>query len=117
MAALTATNWTTTIVDRWRASDKRHTKATLVLGTSTRSYPSGGVPLPTYGTLGFYKYVDTVILAGGNFQGGFAWDYNTTGHSLRAYRGGATGAVLSSVTVGTVMATGARTINVVAIGG
>lgn len=62
MAALTATDWVISIEDKASpgGTKKKHHRVKLTLATAG-SYPSNGVPIPTYSKLGFVSRVDYVI--------------------------------------------------------
>ncbi len=66
MAALTATDWTISILDRTieNGGNRRH-RVQLTLATAG-SYPSNGIPWPGYAALGFKRSLDAVILYDNN---------------------------------------------------
>jgi hypothetical protein len=66
MAALTATDYTIEILDRWIGDGgKRHSRCKLTLPTAG-SYPSNGIPYPGYAAVGMKQRLDYVILYDAN---------------------------------------------------
>lgn len=63
MAALTAASWTVTISDRKIQNGYKRVRGTLALA-GTDTYPTGGVPMPTFGNMGFSRNVDEIRLIG-----------------------------------------------------
>ena len=75
MAALTATDWTVTILTDRIHQKSRHITATLSLPT-TGTYPSNGVPIPLYSTFGFKRNLERLQIdtRDANFGTDYKWD-------------------------------------------
>ena len=64
MAALTATDWTVTVLSDRIHAKTRHIYATIALPT-TGTYPSAGVPVPAYSSFGFKRNLESLDIHGG----------------------------------------------------
>lgn len=87
MAAWDADSWTVTIGDRWIEGKKKHVRATLAIGAGSDTYPTGGIPLPTYSNLGMKRNVDYIELIEPVAGNGFVYKYDLSAHTLLAYYG------------------------------
>jgi hypothetical protein len=76
MAALTAASWTVTRTDEWISGKKRWVQGTLLLA-GTDTYPTGGIPLPTVGNLGFKRQMDGIQFFGVDATAGGTAEYHT----------------------------------------
>lgn len=85
MTAITATEFTTTVSERWIEGKKRHSRCTLTLGTGGNEYGSG-IPLPTGTTFGMTRNLDYIEFYSNSHADGYVWKYNATGQTLRGYQ-------------------------------
>lgn len=85
MAALTAASWTVVITDRKIQNGYKRIVGTLALA-GVDTYPTGGVPMPTVGNLGFVRNCDRVELVGqpaATTQ--YMSRYDKTNHKMQLY--------------------------------
>jgi hypothetical protein len=75
MAALTAASFTVTIKEVKLMGRKRYVRGTLAFGNGTDTYPTGGIPLPSFTSFGFYRQMDSLDLGGVN---GLTTDFRPT---------------------------------------
>jgi hypothetical protein len=85
MTALASTDVTVTISERRIVGKKRRNLITIAFGNSTLTYPSGGVPMPTYGSFGMVRQLDFLNLLDQDNASGVFWKYDKTNNKLRAY--------------------------------
>lgn len=85
MADIAASDFTVTVQERRREGKKHVNKVKLVFGNDTLTYPAGGIPLPTYSSLGLKRNVDYIRITDGNDALGHIWKYDQENHKLRCY--------------------------------
>jgi hypothetical protein len=85
MGALVSTDVTVTQVntDRHIFGSERMNFATITFGGSAKTYPFGGIPMPTVARLGFNKAVDEIQVT--SPEDGNIWRYDKTNHTLKAF--------------------------------
>ena len=105
MAALVAANVTVTNNELKILGQKRHVDVTITFGDSVLTYPSGGVPLPTFASFGLVRNLNYILISGNDSASGVFWKYDKTNQKLRAYRTpGFTPAGTNATVTGTVAA-------------
>src|SRR5574341_900354 len=62
---------------------ERRGSVKLTFGDGVKTYPSGGVPLPSIGNFGMIRDLKMLKVYAG--EAGIEWDYDKTNHTLRAY--------------------------------
>lgn len=104
MTALASTDVTITIERRSIEGKTRRNRVKLAFGDGALTYPSGGVPLPAFASLGMKRNVDFLTIFDENDATGLIWKYDKDNHKLRAYRvfsaaAGASGAAVAALAV------------------
>jgi len=86
MAALTATDWTVTVQSDRIQAKTRMVYATIALPT-TGTYPSAGVPVPTYDKFGFKRNLESLSIHGGGVTGntGQRFMYDQANGTIRIF--------------------------------
>ena len=85
MAAWDADSWTV-VLDKARIDNKkRFVEANLSIAAGTDTYPTGGIPLPTYSALGMKRNLDYILLVEPVAGNGFVYKYDLSAHTLLAY--------------------------------
>ena len=86
MAAMTATDWTVTVLSDRIFGKTRHVYATVALPT-TGTYPSSGVPVPTYDKFGFKRNTESLSIHGGGVTGntGQRFVYDQANGTIRIF--------------------------------
>jgi len=92
MAALESTDVTVTISGRDRdighgAVQKNMTIADIAFGDGVKTYPTGGVPLPTIGNFGYQRQVDFGAIEG-DPDDGFVYRYDRANHKIKIFTQG-----------------------------
>lgn len=87
MADLTAADVTVTINDQWIQEKKKYCECTVTFGDGSKTYPTGGVPMPTYEKWGMKRSLSVLMVVEAN-AGGYFWEYDVSVHKLRALRQG-----------------------------
>jgi hypothetical protein len=85
MADLVVGDITTTIERRSIEGKTRRNRVKLVFGDGSKTYPSGGIPMPVFGTLGMKRNVDFLTIFDENDASGIIWKYDAANHKLRGY--------------------------------
>jgi hypothetical protein len=88
MADLASSDVTVVITDVRLMGRKRRVTGTIAFGDGAKTYPVGGVPLPSVGTFGFYRQMDTFKIIGnpgGAAALNFAMNFDTTNRKLQLY--------------------------------
>lgn len=85
MAALTATDWTVTVLSDRIHQKSRHIRARIQL-PSAGTYPSDGIPIPAYTSFGFKRNLEVIHVDGiASGQAARQWNYDPVNGTLRAY--------------------------------
>lgn len=85
MVALAASDVTVTVEERTIEGKKRRNRCKIVFGDGALTYPTGGVPLPTYENWGMTRNLDYIILVDPNDDIGYHWKYDLDNHKLQGY--------------------------------
>lgn len=85
MTALASSDVTVTIIDRFIQGKRRRVSFSLAFGDAALTYPSGGVPLPTYPSFGMKRNLAFLLFDDPNSAQGIVWKYDRANHKLRAY--------------------------------
>ena len=85
MADLTAADITVTVQARNIEGAHKRNRVKLVFGDGAKTYPTGGVPLPSAATLGMVRNLDYVVLFDADDAQGIVWKYDKDNSKLRAY--------------------------------
>jgi hypothetical protein len=88
MTDLVATDVTVVVNERYIQGRKKYTECTLTFGNGSLTYPTNGVPMPTYEKLGLKRNVQSMIVEEQNASG-LVWEYDVSAHKLRALRSAA----------------------------
>ena len=101
MAALASSDVTVTVNDRDIVGKKRRCRVTVAFGDGALTYPSGGVPLPTFASFGMTRNIDFLTCFDADDASGILWKYDRTNHKLRGYIQGAatSGALTTGISV------------------
>lgn len=95
-------NLTVTINSRNFHQKQMHNDVAIALATgSDAGYPSGGIPMPSYSSLGFRRELTNFIMTdiGAAATGTkYYWEYCVTGKTIRGYYNTATTAVRTEIT-------------------
>ena len=86
MADLAIGDVTVVVQDRVREDRKHRVLAKITFGDGALTYPSGGVPVPTYEKFGMYRTLDYLIISDGNDASGYTWKYDKENKKLRAWQ-------------------------------
>src|ERR1051325_5444348 len=65
---------------------KRKVLAKVTFGDSALTYPSGGVPLPSYLKFGMVRNLEYLKIVDGDDGTGIVWKYDYENKKLRGYR-------------------------------
>ncbi len=86
MGALVSTDVTVTQVnpDRHIFGSERMNFATIAFGGAAKTYPFGGIPMPTVARLGLAKGIDEIMVSSPDADG-IEWRYDKTNHTLKAF--------------------------------
>lgn len=85
MTDLAVGNITVTIERRSIEGKTRRNRVKLEFGDGALTYPSGGVPMPVFGTLGMKRNIDFLTVFDENDASGIVWKYDKSNHKLRGY--------------------------------
>lgn len=85
MTALASSDVTVTVNERQIVGKKRRARVTVAFGDGALTYPSGGVPLPTFASYGMTRNIDFITFFDENDASGIIWKYDRTNHKLRGY--------------------------------
>lgn len=88
MAALASSDITTTILDRRRYGKQTQALVKLAFGDSSKTYPSGGLALPSASTMGLSKPLFAISILDVTDPLGTEWHYDYVAGKLRATRQG-----------------------------
>ena len=118
MAAFTTTDYTVTIEDRHIEGKHRRNRCKVVLATDA-TYPSAGIPAPTFGQLGMVRNIDYVIVTDGDATN-HTLKYDQAAHTFQLFKLSTASIVaqdlLELATTATVGSTVLGTIYVEAVG-
>lgn len=116
MPALTASDVTITVTERWREGPKRHSRGTLAIA-GTNTYPTGGIPLAAKDKFGMVRSLDVLDITGsaGNATE-YVYGYDKTNYKLQLYEEEAAAAGGPLLEADTSEVPGARTLFYHAIG-
>lgn len=87
MADLASTDVTITVEERTIVKKKRRNRVKIVFGDGALTYPSGGVPMPAFGSFGFVRNLDFLILIDSSAATGTVWKYDKANAKLRGFEG------------------------------
>lgn len=85
MTALVAADVTITVNERQIVGKKRRNRVTIAFGDAALTYPSGGVPLPAFGSWGMTRNLDWLTVFDEDDASGVVWKYDRTNNKLRGY--------------------------------
>lgn len=85
MADLTAANVTVTVLKKRIAGGRKRARCKIVFGDGALTYPTGGVPMPAFGSFGMKRFLDYFILTDPDDAQGIMWKYDQETNKLRAY--------------------------------
>lgn len=105
MTALASSDVTITGVSTVISGPQKRKLVTLAFGDGALTYPSGGVPLPTYASWGFKTKLDYVNLVDPASASGIVWKYDQANNKLRGYETTAAGTISSTVGGSTITVT------------
>lgn len=71
------------------AGTKRYAHNKITFGDAAKTYPSGGIPLPTFEKWGLIRHVESVLLDDPGSASAYTFKYDTANHKLRMYQAGA----------------------------
>jgi hypothetical protein len=82
--ALSATDLTVTVTERTIQCKLRMCGGTIAIA-GTNTYPTGGVPLPTYPSFGMVRNLDQLIITGqdGALTDGSVWSFDKANNKLQ----------------------------------
>lgn len=120
MADLTVASWTVTVEKKTIRGKQKDHRVKLVVGDGTDTYPTGGIPMPVAGTLGFVRFIDHVQIIDASDADGLMYKIDQANNKLRIWnptnQTGSTGFRAGNELVGTTDAVGTATIYVNAVG-
>jgi len=87
MAALISGDVTLTVEDRQIVGKQKRNRVKIVFGDGSDTYPSGGVPMPTFSSWGMSRNLDYVILFDANDAVGQIWKWDYDNATIRGYEG------------------------------
>lgn len=91
MADIAASDVTVTVLNRRRSgTNQRFNQVKIAFGNGTLTYPTGGIPLPTFPSFGFTKVLEDLVLSDADDATGIIWKYDRENKKLRAYIQGIT---------------------------
>lgn len=94
MPDLVAADITVTVEKRQRIGRDRRNRCKIEFGDGAKTYPSGGVPMPAFGSFGLGKVLDYLVLIDSDDSSGVLWKYDKDNNKLRGYEvGGVAGQV------------------------
>jgi hypothetical protein len=85
MPALDADDVTITIEERRIEGKKKKCRIKIEFGNGTLTYPSGGVPMPAFSSLGLKRNLDFLSIIDSDDAQGIVWKYDKDNNKLRAY--------------------------------
>ena len=91
MAVLGASSFTTTVEEVRIVGRQRRNRVKLVFGNGVDTYPVGGIPLPTFSTLGFLRNLDYAHIIDSSGVASTRYDIDKTNKKLMAFGGQAAG--------------------------
>lgn len=113
MADLASSDVTVVLSERRIVGKKRRNILTITFGDGAKTYPAGGVPMPTFGSFGMTRQLDFLNVLDDS-AGPFLVKYDKTNNKLRFYwptGGGGTPAVASATNP--IVSSGASTASAV----
>lgn len=90
MVALTSSDVTVSVLEQEKEEKQRRNRVQISFGNASKTYPSGGVPMPDREYFGMRRNLDTLIVNDISDSDGVLWKYDNTNKKLRGYRIGAT---------------------------
>lgn len=85
MTDLASTDVTVTVNERTIVGKKRRNRVTIAFGDGALTYPSGGVPMPAFGSFGMIRNLDFLTVFDEDDASGIVWKYDRTNNKLRGY--------------------------------
>lgn len=99
MAALTSSDVTITISERRIVGKKRRNIVKIQFGDGAKTYPSGGVPMPTQDQFGMIRQLDYLNILDQDDSNGVFWKYDKDNNKLRSYVQGVVNGAAGAVTL------------------
>lgn len=87
MVDLASTDVTVTLEERTIEGKKKRNRVSIAFGDGALTYPSGGVPMPAFGSFGMVRNLDYAILIDPASATGIIWKWDKTNLKLRGYEG------------------------------
>lgn len=117
MPAIAAANVTVTVNERVRLTKKKAHFCTVTFGNASLTYPTGGIPLPSYASFGFQRALTALEVLGVNERtSDYVVRYGPTNKTLLLYEEEATAAGGPLLECDTAEAPAARSYRVIAYG-
>lgn len=85
MPDLAASDVTITIEERRIEGKKKKCRIKIEFGDGALTYPSGGVPMPAFSSLGLKRNLDYLAVFDSDDAQGIVWKYDKENNKLRAY--------------------------------
>lgn len=90
MANITAANVTVTASKAMIVETQKQVPVSIAFGNDTLTYPTGGVPMPTYASFGLKRSLDFLLLYDEANANGLVYKYDKTNNKIRIYVQGIT---------------------------
>jgi len=117
MAALTAADVTVTQTAKANIVEtQKHIPCSIVFGDGSKTYPAGGVPMPSYASFGLKRSLDYLLLYDAANANGFVYKYDKTNNKLRIYVQGITHDAAGSGTIDDYPVTAGEGVDTVSFG-
>jgi len=91
MADLESTDVTVTVGENYIQDKKKIVNVTVAFGDGSLTYPSGGVPMPSFLSFGLGRSLDHLRLVDPANANGYLYKWDRTNKKLRIYQGAAVG--------------------------
>lgn len=85
MADLTSADVTITVEDRSIEGKKKRNRVKLVFGDGVKTYPAGGVPLPTFNSFGMVRNLDLINITDESDADGLMYKYDQENNKIRIW--------------------------------
>jgi hypothetical protein len=87
MVALLSSDVTVTVNERriYGTGKKRRNRVTLTYGDGAKTYPTGGVPMPAFGSFGLIRQMDYLVVVDQSSADGFVYKYDVTNNKLKIF--------------------------------
>lgn len=99
MAAIAAADVTITVQKVRRTDRSFQNSIKIEFGDAALTYPSGGVPLPAFGSFGLRQQLEYITLIDNDDGTGILWKYDFANKKLRGYIQGIVVGAAGAVTV------------------